>query len=128
MAVKRRLSTSAIVLLVIAVFMLFTCPKTVEHETELSRLLSAVWHEKCRDMNQDSEGAVSWLGNTLGGMLGDGIIPSIVKSNMEVKDFFLVSVGYWCSGGEKTPVTIGLFNHVFCLASKEQIAEQLNFE
>ena len=128
MAAKRGLSATAIILIVIAGIMLFTCPKRAQHEDEMSQLLSAVWHDKCGELTQDAPGVASWFGNALGGALGDSMIPSIVKSNLEVKDYFLVSLGYWHSGDERNLITIGAFNHVFCLASKERIASELNMQ
>ena len=128
MAAKRGLSTTAIILIVIAGIMLFTCPKRVQHEDEMSELLSMAWHDKCSDLTQNSSGVVSVLGNALGGVLGESMIPGIVKSNLEVRDYWLVSLGYWHSNDERHLVTIGAFNHVFCLASKERISEQMNLQ
>ncbi|MBQ9436678.1 MAG: DUF4359 domain-containing protein [Bacteroidales bacterium] len=128
MSAKRGISTTAIILIIVAGIMLFTCPKAVQHEDEMSEVLSAVWHDKCNDMTKDASGAASWLGNALGGILGESMIPAIVKSNLEVKDYFLVSLGYWHSGEDRNLITIGAFNHVFCLASKERIASELNMQ
>lgn len=129
MAKKRvSISATAIILIIIAGIMLFTCPKAAQHEEKMSELLSAVWHDKCNDMTKDASETVSWLGNALGGILGESLIPGIVKSNLDVKDYLLLSLGFWNNNDERHLVTIGAFNHVFCLASKDRIASELKTE
>ena len=52
-------------------------------------------------------------------------VDKYVKSQLKVEDYTLLNVGKMNYDGEKRVVTIGAFNHVFCLVKAYDLLDEI---
>ncbi len=116
----KRLVTILILIIVIASVMLITCPDSEKHVDRVSEEISEYVHEDLRS-GDDSEMVGNILGNPVVGTISDKVIRFYVKNRLEIEDYALLNVGEMQYNGENHVVSIGMFNHVFCLMKTSQM-------
>ena len=99
-----------IVLLVVvatAVVMLLTCPAKEAHCDAVDQELSDIVMEGF----YSNPGMESFA--PLAGLFMPSVVSSLVKTQLNVSNFFLVSAGYVNYNGKRNYVSLGVFGHVF---------------
>ena len=65
------------------------------------------------------------LGNAIAGTLSEAVVKVYVKSQLKVENHYVLNVGKMYYDGEKRVVTIGAFNHVFCLVKAYDLLDEM---
>lgn len=102
-----------LVLAVIAVVMMLTCPNEEKHVEKLTKEMTKELKE-----STDSESLAGMVEGALVGWVGDDLLRPLIKSTLVVDDYALLTVGKMKGNGKERVVTIGMFGHVFYLRSK----------
>ncbi len=111
-----------IVLGIIAGVMLFTCP---EEQNHVDKLTQEIVNSAQGEQNEDA-GILEELGNVLAGSISEAVARVYVKSQLKVEDYKVLNVGKMYYDGEKRVVTIGAFNHVFCLVRAYDLMDEVD--
>lgn len=111
-----------LVLLFIAIAMVITCPEKVAHKTKVSEKLSEIFDKEIKSNIKNDD---DLFGATIGSAIGSRLINVIVDQNLEVKSLYVCSMGKMTIDGQTSPVSIGVFNHVFLLNDFEYVKEVL---
>lgn len=111
-----------IVLGIIAGVMLFTCPEEQKH---VDKLTQEIVNSAQGEQNEDA-GILEELGNVLAGSISEAVARVYVKSQLKVEDYKVLNVGKMYYDGEKRVVTIGAFNHVFCLVRAYDLMDEID--
>lgn len=111
-----------IVLGIIAGVMLFTCPEEQKH---VDKLTQEIVNSAQGEQNEDA-GILEELGNVLAGTISEAVARVYVKSQLKVEDYKVLNVGKMYYDGEKRVVTIGAFNHVFCLVKAYDLMDEID--
>lgn len=111
-----------IVLGIIAGVMLFTCPEEQKH---VDKLTQEIVNSAQGEQNEDA-GILEELGNVLAGSISEAVARVYVKSQLKVEDYKVLNVGKMYYDGEKRVVTIGAFNHVFCLVRAYDLMDEVD--
>jgi len=53
------------------------------------------------------------------------VVQLYVKSQLKVENYYVLNVGKMYYDGEKRVVTIGAFNHVFCLVKAYDLLDEI---
>ena len=119
----RKLIKSIVVLGILAGIMLFTCPEEEKHVDKLTQEIVA----SANDVQKDDEESniIEDIGNAIAGTLSEKVVNLYVKSQLKVEDYTLLNVGKMNYDGEKRVVTIGAFNHVFCLVKAYDLLDEI---
>ena len=117
----KKLIKSIIVLGIIAGVMLFTCPEEEKHVDKLTQEIVKI----SQDEQDDDASLWEELGNALAGTIGEAVVRVYVKSQLRVEDYKVVNIGKMYYDGEKRVVTIGAFNHVFCLVKAYDLLDEM---
>lgn len=116
-----KLIRTIIVLGIIAGVMLFTCPEEKKHVDKLTQeIVKSSQGEQNGDANILEE-----IGNTIVGTISESVVRVYVKSQLKVEDYKVLNVGKMYYDGEKRVVTIGAFNHVFCIVKAYDLLDDL---
>ena len=108
----KRFIVFLLVLLFIAIAMVITCPEKNAHKTKVSEKLSEIFDKELKsDIKNDDD----LLGATIGSAIGSKLINVLVDQNLEVESYYVCSMGKMTIDGQTSPVSIGVFNHVFLL-------------
>lgn len=120
----RFLIKTIIVLGIIAGVMLFTCPEKEEHVDKLTREIvdSAIGDKG----NGDEANLLEELGDAIVGTISEAAVRIYVESLLEVEEYKLLNVGKMYYDGENRVVTIGAFNHVFCLVKAYDLKDEID--
>ena len=65
------------------------------------------------------------IGNAIAGTLSEKVVQLYVKSQLKVENYTLLNVGKMNYDGERRVVTIGAFNHVFCLVKAYDLIDDI---
>jgi hypothetical protein len=65
------------------------------------------------------------IGNAIAGTLSEKVVHLYVKSQLKVENYTLLNVGKMNYNGERRVVTIGAFNHVFCLVKAYDLIDDI---
>lgn len=103
------------VLILMVIALIATCPTKQAHTEAVMNAVNSVLSKR----TDDTDG---W--ELLGAMLGSKIANVVVEQKLEVKDYFIFSIGQMTFNGETKTVSVGLFNHVFTF-DKEDMTESL---
>ena len=118
----RKLIKSIVVLAILAGVMFFTCPEEEKHVDKLTQKIVA----STNDQKDDAESnIIEDIGNAIAGTLSEKVVHLYVKSQLKVEDYTLLNVGKMNYDGEKRVVTIGAFNHVFCLVKAYDLLDDI---
>lgn len=119
----KKLTKIILVLAILAGIMLFTCPEEEKHVDKLTKdIVEAV--QEGQNNGEDSD----WLeniGNAIVGTLSEKVVQLYVKSQLKVENYYVLNVGKMYYDGEKRVVTIGAFNHVFCLVKAYDLLDEI---
>ena len=119
----KKLTKIILVLAILAGVMLFTCPEEEKHVDKLTKdIVEAV--QEGQNNGEDSD----WLeniGNAIVGTLSEKVVHIYVKSQLKVDNYYVLNVGKMYYDGEKRVVTIGAFNHVFCLVKAYDLLDEI---
>ena len=76
--------------------------------------------------NDDAESSL-WeeLGDAIVGTIGEKVVRIYVKNQLKVENYYVLNVGKMYYDGEKRVVTIGAFNHVFCLVKAYDLLDEI---
>ncbi len=111
---------TVLVLLLLAVVGVVTCPDKQAHYDEIEQVLREVVNEELNG-SAESEEDMSILGE----WLSSSSVKLVLNQSLSVDNYFVCSVGKVTFDGEVYPISVGVFNHVFT-PSKEKIRTQLN--
>lgn len=111
-----------IVLGIIAGVMLFTCPEEQKH---VDKLTQEIVDSAQGEQNDDAD-ILEEIGNALAGTISEAVVRIYVKSQLKVEDYKVLNVGKMYYDGEKRVVTIGAFNHVFCLVKAYDLMDEID--
>lgn len=116
----KKLIKCLIVLVILAGVMLFTCPEEERHIEKMT-------HEivKSSQENNKDAGFLESLGNAIAGTISEAVVKVYVKSQLKVDNYYVLNVGKMYYDGEKRVVTIGAFNHVFCLVKAYDLLDEI---
>ena len=118
----RKLIKIIVVLVILAGIMFFTCPEEEKHVDKLTQKIVA----STNDQKDDAESnIIEDIGNAIAGTLSEKVVHLYVKSQLKVENYTLLNVGKMNYDGEKRVVTIGAFNHVFCLVKAYDLLDDI---
>ena len=110
-----------IVLILLAVVMVFTCPGEQQHHTAMTPVMARVASQMAQEKTTGLTKALKAVGlgneeKTQKGYdkLGEKMAPALVHM-IEVHDYLFLSIGKLTYEGTTYPVSFGLFGHVFSL-------------
>ena len=113
-----------VIALVVILFALLlatvTCPGKKDHVEAVKAAVTGYVDDKVTEKQED-DSPMSFLGALLAGKLAE----MFLESKMEVKNYFLFSVGQITFEGKIRTVSVGAFNHVFTY-DKDDIANAIN--
>lgn len=113
---KKFLYTILILVAITAVF-IGTCPNKRDHTDAIMEVVNS-------SLNDTKEGeADGW--SLLGSVIGSKIISVILDQKLQVKNYFVCSVGQITIEGETKTLSIGLLNHVFTF-DKDKLKDSFN--
>ena len=116
----KALIKTLIVLVILAGVMLFTCPEEQKHVEKLTQEIVNFSQEDNEDV-----GFLESIGNAIAGTISEAVVKVYVKSQLKVENYYVLNVGKMYYDGEKRVVTIGAFNHVFCLVKAYDILDEI---
>jgi hypothetical protein len=116
----KALIKTLIVLVILAGVMLFTCPPEEKHVEKLTQ-------EIVKSSQEDNENAslLESIGNAIAGTISEAVVKVYVKNQLEVENYHVLNTGKMYYDGEKRVVTIGAFNHVFCLVKAYDLLDEI---
>lgn len=115
--------------IVLIVVMVLTCPSRESHVTEIKQISSRVFDEYIHQEYGEMAGRFGGLGQTalaLGSMFGTQVTEKAVENYLRVDNYFIVSIGHVEYEGEKYPVSVGAFGHIFTQRNTEKIIGMIN--
>lgn len=118
----RRLIRTIILLGILAGIMFFTCPEEEKHIDKLTQELVKAAQSNPSDGETN---IIEDLGNAIVGTLGEKAIRLYVQNQLKVENHTILNLGKMKYEGEERVVTIGAFNHVFCLTKAYDMMEEL---
>lgn len=116
----KKLIKCVIVLVILAGVMMFTCPEEERHIEKMTQEIV----KSSQDNNEDA-GFLESIGNAITGTIGEAVVKVYVKSQLKVDNYYVLNVGKMYYDGEKRVVTIGAFNHVFCLVKAYDLLDEI---
>ena len=119
----RKLIKSIVVLGILAGIMFFTCPEEEKHVDKLTQEIVASVNDSQKDDAESN--IIEDIGNAIAGTLSEKVVHLYVKSQLKVENYTLLNVGKMNYDGEKRVVTIGAFNHVFCLVKAYDLLDEI---
>lgn len=119
----RRPIRTVLALAVVAGIMFFTCPEEEKHVDKLTQEIVASANDSQKDDTESN--IIEDIGNAIAGTLSEKVVHLYVKSQLKVENYSLVNVGRMYYDGEKRVVTVGAFNHVFCLVKAYDLLDEI---
>ena len=119
----RKLIRSIVVLGILAGIMLFTCPEEEKHVDKLTKEIVASANDSQKDDSESN--IIEDIGNAIAGTISETVVKVYVQSQLKVENYSLVNVGRMYYDGDKRVVTIGAFNHVFCLVKAYDLLDDI---
>lgn len=119
----KKLIKTIIVLAILAGIMFFTCPEEEKHVDKLTKEIVASANDSQKDDAESN--IIEDLGNAIAGTLSEKVVHLYVKSQLKVENYYVLNVGKMYYDGDKRVVTIGAFNHVFCLVKAYDMLDDI---
>ena len=117
----KSLIKTLIVLIILAGVMLFTCPEEEKHIEKMTQEIV-----KSSQENNEDAGFLESIGNAIAGSISEAVVKVYVKSQLKVENYYVLNVGEMYYDGEKRVVTIGAFNHVFCVVKAYDLLDEID--
>lgn len=114
----KRLLWICVILLLLFGVMFFTRPEKAKHEEKIRELAIDVVNQKMEDQNVITKSITK--------IFGPFLVDKAVDLFFEVDDYYIFNLGRIKYQDTDQPITIGLFNHAFALASKETVIKKLD--
>lgn len=118
----KKLIKTILILAIIAVAMVFTCPDREKHVEKIS---SEMVKSSQEHHDNEDTGVLQDLGNAILGAVNEKLAHAWVNSQLKVTEYKVVNVGKMYYKGEDRTVSIGAFNHVFCLVKAYDLLEEM---
>ena len=118
--IMKKLIKTILILAVLAGIMLFTCPEEEKHFDKLTKEIVKSTQEETEEA-----GILESIGNAIAGTISEAVVKVYVKSQLKVENYYVLNVGKMYYDGEKRVVTIGAFNHVFCLVKAYDLLDEI---
>ena len=106
-----------IIIVLVAGVCVITCPNKQAHKDAIMELVNSKLNKEL-DKSVEADGAV------FVSALGSKIIEFVLDNRLEVKNYFVCSIGLL--GSEKKTITFGLLGHVFTTISKEEFSNLID--
>lgn len=119
----KNLIRSFLLLAILAGVMFFSCPEEEKHIDKLTQEI--VTSANDGQKNATESNIIEDIGNAIVGTLSEKVVHLYVKSQLKVENYALLNVGKMNYDGEKRVVTIGAFNHVFCLVKAYDLLDEV---
>lgn len=119
----KKLIKNIVVFTILAGVMIFTCPEREKHVDKLTQEIVELSKESLK--NESDPNLLEEIGGAIVGTIGEKVVNLYVSSQLEVDNYALFSVGKMYYDGEKRMVTIGVFNHVFCIAKVYELRDEI---
>lgn len=119
----RKLIKTILLLAIVAGIMYYTCPEEEKHVNKLTQEIVASANESQKDDGETN--IIEDLGNAIAGTISEKVVHLYVKNQLKVENHTLLNVGKMYYDGEKRVVTIGAFNHVFCLVKAYDLLDEI---
>ena len=119
----RKLIKIILLLIVVAGIMFFTCPEEERHIDKLTNEIIET-AQKGQNNGEDND-LLENLGNAIVETISEKVVHIYVKSQLKVDNYQIINVGKMYYDGEKRVVTIGAFNHVFCLVKAYDLLDEI---
>lgn len=120
-----KILVAIILVLAVALAMVVTCPDKQAHQEAIINEVKAavtayIEDETKEDDKSDSEKrALANVVSDFGVLVASQLADYHLDANLEVDNYFVISVGTIEIDEKKTPVTIGAFGHIFVLFSEK---------
>ena len=98
-----------VLLVVIAVTLMMTCPDKTAHYEAVKSLASEVINDEMRESNIEETMA------SIGTVVAVNVVDAYLKSNLMVRDHTFYNVGVITYEGDFRMISVGVFNHVFTI-------------
>jgi preprotein translocase subunit YajC len=118
----KKLIKTILVLAILAGVMLFTCPEEQKH---VDKLTKEIVETVQKGQDNDDSGLLEEIGKVLVGTVSETVVKVYVKSQLKVENYYVLNVGKMYYDGEKRVVTIGAFNHVFCMVKAYDLLDEI---
>jgi len=117
------MKTFIAILIILAVILLVTRPNADKHRQAIAREVVKLNQQGSLDSNAivcwDFDGVNEKVNDIAGDSVArNQLIVDEIGKQLEVKNFWLCSVGSLNRGGKKQHVSLGLLGHVFCTGIK----------
>lgn len=120
----RKLIKTFLLLAIVAGIMYYTCPEKEKHVDKLTHEIVASANDSQKDDGESN--IIEELGNAIAGTISEKVVHLYVKNQLKVENYTLMNVGRMKYDGEENRmVTIGAFNHVFCLAKVYDLLDEI---
>jgi hypothetical protein len=119
----KKIVKTILLLAILAGVMFFTCPEEEKHVDKLTQEIVASVNDSQKDDTESN--IIEDIGNAIAGTLSEKVVHLYVKSQLKVENYTLLNVGKMNYDGEKRVVTIGAFNHVFCLVKAYDLLDDI---
>ena len=119
----KKLIKTILVLAIIAGIMYYTCPEEEKHVDKLTQEIVASANDSQKDDGESN--IIEDLGNAIAGTISEKVVHLYVKNQLKVENYTLLNVGRMKYEGENRVVTIGAFNHVFCLVKAYDLLDEI---
>lgn len=100
---------SLLIFVIIVVAFVITCPDKEKHREAIK---SAVAEKLAKDMDEKPEDKRTGL-EELGNMFATGLTDIFLSTNLNVKNYFVLSIGEVYFDGQTREISVGFLNHVF---------------
>lgn len=109
----KKLLVLLLLLVVVGVALVATCPDREAHKEAVKGVASAVVNAEMSQRDVDETLA------SIGTMLGISAVDAYLNTNLVVRDHTFYNVGMLNYKGELRMVSVGVFNHVFTISEDE---------
>lgn len=114
---KKFLVFVVMLLVVVGVALVVTCPSREAHREAIRRVATAVVNSEMNKNDHDETLAA------IGTVVGIGAVEEYLNMNLIVRSYSFYSVGYIVYNNDPRMVSVGLFNHIFTI--KEEDAKRM---
>lgn len=113
------------VLVIILIILALSCPDKQSHVTALNDAMISYLNKSAEKDSLDESTAMLTAG------LASSIVPKVLNSKLEVKNYILFSIGEFTDEGKSETISIGVLGHVFPVGlkgSEKKLDEAINGE
>ena len=115
----KKLIATLVILGALCGALIATCPDAQQHHDVVNARIQNATTAYLQDKGLQPDGFGGILSSALGGLVGK----LNLASQMQVKDCGLFSLGSVDTADGNQVISLGVFNHIFCFVSEDQIQE-----